>query len=1783
MSTNLKELEKTFLRFVEISTVSGGPKLDEETGLYVYEPFMFSAINVPSNTAVYWRFAPYEWTFTGPMTAYYGPVSNPASNPKSHLIYMTMPLCALSNFDTTNLITTSVDDNTKTLYLSAPISNNYTVAFKVFALTGSDLDSTKSILSAVSGGYTDSSSIDKWIWDIDTNPPPRSENYIYEDQISGFYVPQNRVAIILGTLYDNYVTATLVPTATYNFGEEPNMLIAPDKTMFINVTGYGPMFVDLSSSQTFTPSTSTDYWRVLEDHGNGYTVIENNLSSHPLPLIGSTNAARFYTNNDSTPIYITMGTDVSSTTANAFVYIYHQTFGDTSKKHTMHYADIIEFIPYKVNFKPISYNGTQIELSAFFDNGNNTMSVIGNDKLNLTWDIDDTSDNDFSPPIVGNDKITINYTGGSNLYSYEVSAFINDAIKDNRTTCVKPIYFNDNINLSSIQAENCLTALAVYQFMKIPVYTVSTLVYNWTFDTGLPFGEITPTNAVISACAINHSLTSIHNYTLDVNGSELSGSFRPYINLNNNSQLAHSLIDRSNGNETTTLFSIKVLGETGGKIHNLPINTFDNLIFSKPSGVTINPSNSKDPDDYFKVLIQNPKYDMDGGDPYQTISYDVTARIKNSAVSGIFTFESYPYIDYSVLMSVNGLNVDNTIVCMTSTTNIQLSAGVNGLQSATSGQYEFTLNSDVFSGNFSDLNTPILHNFSVPSNLEYATATVSVTANFEGVKLVKSVFKEIYLAPVVDNLTSQNDIRVYPEYKWDSNDGKWIQVIDIETNELKSNPPDYIWGNGRTETIILSAKENEMITYYNWYVKKNNNDWEFVGNERISKYNLKTSSDSDDKIDVRLNAEYEIDAVGCIIEYTPCSVLNALSSKYINPFPIPDISTNVPNVIPVPRGLNIELSNSTDLSSVPVKTILSKTILSLSSEYWNVSTLYESFGDNNLTFINVKMELTDIGDKQLSIPKFKVSPINSIIQPYIKYEYVLHPSHNDWVMPDEYKGFILIPQMNDTIMAYPIIPYYYVNNKYIALKDDIATCSIQNLVLPSNPNLIKEFKWSSNQTLSSLYGVNMYTNFVPTYIEADRYGIELSNKVIDAGVYTIKDNGAVYVLGEYPKFDSEANREIGNIVGQLPYSCGIGSNDWLTCENINLAFKKLYDNLIYLYKQSKVYINPPTEYIGWLGSYMLANKSLMFRWLVNQIGLNYKYTDPRAAISDPNKFSNLQDCVVDENMMYISDSTSVQIISSDFQGTELYKLTNKMPGTPFNCINTVQIDSDGWLYLLDSIDPFSNNMSSRNEIMVFIPKNNEWKLTYFWGGLGSAISNTRFRNPRDMFVDKDKYVWIVDTDNLVIKKYYRNGDWKQTISSNKFTTNSKPISLCIDSNNNLQVLYGNNNIIVFDNNGTYQYEYTVNMINEQPYTRIRPCIDGGFIYVISSNDIIKCDLYGQTQLPFRKTSLSPLYVEEGHINNRSIFHDQYRNLYVCQKNHILKYNDQISHISLVEDSVMDKMWKLEDIYIKKQEYVQDWVINRALNRMWDNIELFRRSILGKLSYERIIREEPLDESWETLLPKDRKECLIDWLPVFNHTRDSVKMYCHIVPVIRTFLPFEYLPPAHKKEDVIIGINEFVTADVINRVLCQLQDNLLVILEMLQAPKDKRDELCEGIDIQPITILDPRSISLSECYPELLEESPCGYAVSLQGPSNPCTGIPIEYKAEIISTDQCLNNIQSYTWYVNDEPKSTITNISSHVSFEYTFEDTTNTIIGLELSANNMLYNRKEIIVSPQSC
>ena len=82
-------------------------------------------------------------------------------------------------------------------------------------------------------------------------------------------------------------------------------------------------------------------------------------------------------------------------------------------------------------------------------------------------------------------------------------------------------------------------------------------------------------------------------------------------------------------------------------------------------------------------------------------------------------------------------------------------------------------------------------------------------------------------------------------------------------------------------------------------------------------------------------------------------------------------------------------------------------------------------------------------------------------------------------------------------------------------------------------------------------------------------------------------------------------------------------------------------------------------------------------------------------------------------------------------------------------------------------------------------------------------------------------------------------------------------------------------------------------------------------------------------------------------------------------------------------------WSRSDLKINKDEFVQDWVYNRAFHRMWDNIELFRSCI--KYRYD-----------------------------------DSCK---------------SYTAPLYTKDQIFIAQNEIVTSAVINRCLKYLWLNL----------------------------------------------------------------------------------------------------------------------------------------------
>jgi hypothetical protein len=125
----------------------------------------------------------------------------------------------------------------------------------------------------------------------------------------------------------------------------------------------------------------------------------------------------------------------------------------------------------------------------------------------------------------------------------------------------------------------------------------------------------------------------------------------------------------------------------------------------------------------------------------------------------------------------------------------------------------------------------------------------------------------------------------------------------------------------------------------------------------------------------------------------------------------------------------------------------------------------------------------------------------------------------------------------------------------------------------------------------------------------------------------------------------------------------------------------------------------------------------------------------------------------------------------------------------------------------------------------------------------------------------------------------------------------------------------------------------------------------------------------------------------GLSNMSSIYHDEFRNLLVTFNENIYKTVD-VMKLKANTGNLPSTFWSLNDLFINKEEYVQNWVYNKSFQRLWDNIEMMRNTI-------------------------------------FFGTSGACTMYT---------------PPPHSKDKILIGQNEIVTSTVINRCITYLWDN-----------------------------------------------------------------------------------------------------------------------------------------------
>jgi len=389
-------------------------------------------------------------------------------------------------------------------------------------------------------------------------------------------------------------------------------------------------------------------------------------------------------------------------------------------------------------------------------------------------------------------------------------------------------------------------------------------------------------------------------------------------------------------------------------------------------------------------------------------------------------------------------------------------------------------------------------------------------------------------------------------------------------------------------------------------------------------------------------------------------------------------------------------------------------------------------------------------------------------------------------------------------------------------------------------------------------------------------------------------------------------------------------------------------------------------------------------------------TDFASITSDSNNFTALNGIVYKDNLLYIANGTKLQILSGDLYGTLIDEREIKAIGDYFVDLKAVALDSTDRIYVLDSL---------KNRVVAFrydASATDKWKLLYSWGGFGGSVAKNKFNKPSDLYIDSDDNIWVTDTNNLCIKCYTGAGTWKSTIESEWFTATNKPVSVTVDNDGNLCVLTSNY-VVKMTKEGSYISKFTYNKTNSSIPKKIITDIDGGFIYLCLSDRVVKVTYDG---------ILAGIIAEEtGLTSNTSIYKNANRDLFITGSTYILRYNDRIQTLDSKIDTTRYE-WDISDILIEGNEYVQDSVYNRSISRMWDNIEIIRRSILGKISQLNI----------------DDQDSLI----ITGYTPEEYSVSSDII----------------NKNNIYIGVNELVTSHVVNRCLRKLYDIQVKIFNLL---------------------------------------------------------------------------------------------------------------------------------------
>lgn len=826
------------------------------------------------------------------------------------------------------------------------------------------------------------------------------------------------------------------------------------------------------------------------------------------------------------------------------------------------------------------------------------------------------------------------------------------------------------------------------------------------------------------------------------------------------------------------------------------------------------------------------------------------------------------------------------------------------------------------------------------------------------------------------------DFIAYPTYVFTSSS---TQVINSDTTLLATNGVSS-YNHGHNEPFILSAHDITASTYV----------WSVDGNVRPQNLPTITYSTTESTSGSPITLKLHNSELPLAMPETYLSDFDGSVKKYPN-FKTTDNSTALFQDLKMLPYENPILKINTDLNEIIITTdyTLSATstvvypawtplLEGTNSSTWVLSTLKWAITGTDNDF-STKLSVGYSGDITGVLKYGSTTPL---ILNFYRTSYTTIPNSfaGEWQVA-------VVSGVTSVNIDYQVAPAlsFTPRHRYALTGEDIY---IFNNTLSSS--FVTAFDFFDG--LSSYYHRTDYNDFaISAYPIDGTFNFAITGYITNGQTYENTINNALTILPEFQAFDPTVTRVFGTTELALPNSLEkvkIPINEWSIAENFNNSITLLNENYEYLIAMTKYYSLPPIDFVGWLGS-RYEDTFVKFGWNI----FGYPNYQEEATSLNNATLSATNDVVCRNDILYVADTNKVELFDLRLNPPLLNTITKKTIDDSIGFAKAIDVDSTNRIYVLDQ---------TKNRILVFAAYNpsdlNTNKFLYEWGGLGGPNSKSKFNNPNDLFIDNTDTVWIADTGNKAIKKYTRTGSWLQTILPNEIMGDSINtggiISIAIDSNNIVHVLTSTK-VFKYTYEGVFVESYVVFNPNNEVPVKIDNMYNSGFLYICFPTYVIKVQENG--------VFAGIIGTEIADANFNSIYHDSNYALYVTNTKNVLQYFETNVINTSLDTKLYDVKWSLPDLLVDKNEYIQDWVCNVTFKRFWDNIELYRRCLLGKVSY----------------VTDDRGISQI---------------------IITDYTPSEYasmyLPP---KEDIFVGINELVTADVVNRCITQLYNTLNLLV------------------------------------------------------------------------------------------------------------------------------------------